>query len=82
MAWLVAGLGNPGPNWSVVGIADFNGDGKDDILLQDKNTGNLMIDLMNGTSIASTSAFAAATAAASLPRTTIWLLKRPSLNDG
>jgi hypothetical protein len=33
----------------LIGAADFNGDGHDDILLQDKNTGNLMIDLMNGT---------------------------------
>jgi hypothetical protein len=49
-----AGLVNPGSNWKVVGAADFNGDGNDDILLQDRNTGNLMIDLMNGTTIAST----------------------------
>jgi len=47
-------IGNPGSNWKVVGAADYNGDGNDDILLQDKNTGNLMIDLMNGTSISST----------------------------
>ena len=35
-----------------------------------------------GASIASTAWRAAATASASLPRTTIWLLNRPSLNDG
>ncbi|HWX83247.1 MAG TPA: FG-GAP-like repeat-containing protein, partial [Xanthobacteraceae bacterium] len=49
-----AGIGNPGPNWKVVGAADFNADGRDDILLQNTATGNLMIDLMNGTSITST----------------------------
>jgi hypothetical protein len=38
--------------------------------------------LCNGTSIASTAFSAAATAASSLPRTTIWLLKRPSLYEG
>jgi hypothetical protein len=48
-----AGIGNPGANWKVVGTADYSGDGNDDILLQDANTGNLKIDLMNGTSIAS-----------------------------
>jgi hypothetical protein len=48
------GIGNPGSNWRVVGAADFSGDGNDDILLQDRNTGNLMIDVMNGTTISST----------------------------
>ncbi|MBV8753491.1 MAG: VCBS repeat-containing protein, partial [Hyphomicrobiales bacterium] len=48
------GLGNPGSNWKVVGAADYNGDGNDDILLQNSTNGNLQIDLMNGTSIAST----------------------------
>jgi hypothetical protein len=47
------GLGNPGPNWKVVGAADFDHDGRDDILLQNTATGNLMIDLMNGTTIRS-----------------------------
>jgi hypothetical protein len=49
-----AGLVNPGSNWKVIGTADFLQNGHDDILLQDKTTGNLMIDLMNGTTIAST----------------------------
>jgi hypothetical protein len=48
-----AGIGNPGANWNVVGAADYNGDGRDDILLQNSTAGNLMIDLMNGTSITS-----------------------------
>jgi FG-GAP-like repeat len=48
-----AGVGNPGANWKVIGAADYNADGRDDILLQNTATGNLMIDLMNGTSIAS-----------------------------
>jgi hypothetical protein len=37
----------------VVGAADFNRDGRDDILLQNSTNGNLMVDLMNGTSITS-----------------------------
>jgi hypothetical protein len=36
-----------------IGTADFNGDGRDDILLQNTTTGNLMIDLMNGTTATS-----------------------------
>jgi hypothetical protein len=48
-----AGIGNPGANWKVVGAADYNGDSNDDILLQDTNSGNLMIDLMNGTTVTS-----------------------------
>jgi autotransporter-associated beta strand protein len=48
-----AGLTNPGADWKVIGAADYNADGRDDILLQNAATGNLMIDLMNGTSIAS-----------------------------
>ena len=39
-----AAIGNPGANWTVVGAADFNDDGKDDILPQGSNTGNLMLD--------------------------------------
>src|SRR5262249_38834019 len=48
-----AGIGNPGSNWKVVGTADYNADGRSDILLQDSNTGNLKIDLMNGTTVTS-----------------------------
>src|SRR4029077_11568818 len=53
-----AGIGNPGQNWNVVGAADLHAHGRDDILLQNTTTGNLMIDLMNGTSITSTVAIA------------------------
>jgi FG-GAP-like repeat len=48
-----AGIANPGSTWKVVGAADFDHDGRDDILLQNTATGNLMIDLMNGTTIQS-----------------------------
>src|SRR5262249_46692666 len=48
-----ANIGNPGTTWKVIGAADFNGDNHDDILLQNTVTGNLMVDLMNGTSVAS-----------------------------
>jgi FG-GAP-like repeat len=49
------GFASPGPNWNVVGTADFNNDGRDDILLQNSTTGDLTIDFMNGTSVASSS---------------------------
>ncbi len=48
-----ATVGNVGTAWSVVGTADFNGDGKGDILWQD-TSGNIAIWLMNGASILST----------------------------
>jgi hypothetical protein len=48
-----AGIGNPGANWKVVGAADFNGHNRDDILFQNTTIGNLMIDLMNGTTVTS-----------------------------
>ena len=40
-------------NWKIVGIGDFNGDGKPDILWQHQTTGALSVWLMNGTSLAS-----------------------------
>ena len=49
------GFSGPGPNWNVIGTDDFNNDNRDDILLQNSTTGNLTIDFMNGTSVASSS---------------------------
>ena len=40
-------------NWKIVGISDFNSDGKPDILWQHQTTGALSVWLMNGTSLAS-----------------------------
>jgi DMSO/TMAO reductase YedYZ molybdopterin-dependent catalytic subunit len=36
------------PNWSIVGIADFNGDGSLDLLWRDAATGRTTIWYMNG----------------------------------
>jgi serralysin len=43
-------LPNPGPSWHVEGVADFNGDGKANILWQNDD-GTPAIWTMNGTTV-------------------------------
>src|SRR5947207_6311170 len=50
--------GPPLPTWHVAGTADFNGDGKADILWQTDDGTQLAIWLKNGTSITGTGALA------------------------
>ena len=44
-------------NWKVVGVADFDGDGKSDILWRNSSSGQNYIYPMNGTSIKATEGF-------------------------
>src|ERR1700734_3679739 len=46
------GVGYVTSDWAIVGVGDFNGDGKADILWQNPPTGQLYIYFMNGTTIA------------------------------
>ena len=39
--------------WQMVGIGDFNGDNKADIILQNTTTGQRTVWLMNGTTLSS-----------------------------
>ena len=45
-----ASLGNPGPDWHVMGTGDYNHDGRSDILWQNSN-GDVVTWEMNGTSM-------------------------------
>jgi probable HAF family extracellular repeat protein len=38
-------------NWKIVGVGDFNGDGKPDILWQHQQSGNIAVWFMNGTTM-------------------------------
>ena len=62
--WFLGGLNFEGSatvgavpgNWSIAGTADFNGDGKGDILWRDTNTGTVAVWLMTGGTIVASGA--------------------------
>jgi hypothetical protein len=47
-------LGNPGPDWHVMGTGDYNQDSRSDILFQN-SSGAVSIWEMNGTSVIASS---------------------------
>ena len=46
-------LGNPGSSWHALRAADYNGDGRSDILFQN-SSGEVDVWLMSGTNVLST----------------------------
>jgi FG-GAP-like repeat len=50
-------LANPGAAWKLIGTGDFNKDGMSDLLFQNTSNSNVMIDLMNGTTVMSSTTF-------------------------
>jgi hypothetical protein len=47
-------LANLPADWQVAGVADFNGDGRADILWRNAGSGDVVVSAMNGASITST----------------------------
>jgi C1A family cysteine protease len=45
------------PDWRIAGVADFNGDGRPDLVWQHRTTGQLSAWFMNGTAMTSTTLF-------------------------
>ena len=52
-----ASLGNPGPDWHIMGVGDYNNDGKSDILWQN-SSGAVAVWEMNGTNAIATTIIA------------------------
>jgi len=52
-----ASLGNPGPGWHIMGVGDYNHDGKSDILWQN-SSGAVAVWEMKGTNAIATTIIA------------------------
>ncbi len=51
--WSAQTLGQADPSWSIIGAADFNGDGRSDLLWRQSGSGMLAEWLMDGSQITS-----------------------------